>query len=163
MIKRFNQTIENMLSLWVDQSQTDWDEHLALLMMAYRSSKHETTKETPNAMMLGREVSMPVDLLVGTGRATVNTAYAQKLQDRLRLAHEVARDTVGAQMRQQKKHYDQATVVRLLCKAKKKGRSPKLRLTWTGPYVIIAMLSDVVYCIKRSPLARPQVVHAGQI
>ena len=66
-----------------DQSQTDWDKHLALLMMAYRSFEHETTKETPNAMMLGHEVSTPVDLLVGVPEEyTVNTTYAQKLQDR---------------------------------------------------------------------------------
>ena len=30
-------------------------------MMAYRSSEHETTGFTPNYMMLGREISVPMD------------------------------------------------------------------------------------------------------
>ena len=82
MIERFNRTIEAMLSLWVNKSQTDWDEHIALLSMAYRSGEHETTKETPNAMMLGREVRMPVDLLVGATPETDLTPceYAQNLR-----------------------------------------------------------------------------------
>ena len=65
IVERFNGTMENMLRLWVSKSHTDWDQHLALLCMAYRAAEHESTKETPNAMMLGRELSMPIDLLAG--------------------------------------------------------------------------------------------------
>ena len=34
--------------------------------MAYRSSNHESTGESPVKMMLGRDIKMPVDLLLGT-------------------------------------------------------------------------------------------------
>ena len=139
MIERFNRTVEAMLSLWVNKSQTDWDEHLALLAMAYRSAEHETTKETPNTMMLGREVRMPVDLLVGSSpeNPTTPNEYAQNLQEKLMLAHEVARETVGQQMRAQKRHYDRnveqvlyskGDVVWLHIKARRKGICPKLPL-----------------------------------
>ena len=109
MIERFNRTIEAMPQVWVDQSQTDWDEHLAMLAMAYRLSEHKTTKETPNAMMLGREVRMPVDLLVEpipVSVPTATTAYAQNLQDKLVTAHEIARENTNTMMRTQKRHYD---------------------------------------------------------
>ena len=144
MIERFNRTIEAMLSLWVNKSQTDWDEHLALLAMAYRSAEHETTRETPNTMMLGREVRMPVDLLVGSAPEphTTPCEYAQNLQEKLRLAHQVAREASSKQMRAQKKHYDRdakrviyhrGDVVWLHSKARKKGICPKLSVSWTGP------------------------------
>lgn len=34
-------------------------------MLAYRSSTHESTGESPSILMLGREVELPVDLLYG--------------------------------------------------------------------------------------------------
>ena len=175
MIERFNRTIENMLSLWVSKSQTDWDQHLALLTMAYRSSEHASTGETPNAMMLGREVTMPIDLLVGSrtqDEPEPTTVYAQRLQDKLHIAHEVVRETLGKCMRSQKKQYDrnvkkvmysEGAVVWLHKKHREKGRSPKLTLHWTGPYVIVNKISDVVYRIQRSPRATPLVVHADRL
>lgn len=57
MVKRHNRALEGMLSLWTNTYQDDWDEHLPLLAMAYRSAPHETTGETPNVMNLGREVT----------------------------------------------------------------------------------------------------------
>ena len=98
-----------MLSLWVGKSQLYWDQHLALLTMAYRSAEHESMKETPNTMILGGEITMPIDLLVGsrTPQAPVPTnRYVMTLQNKLHMAHEVAREITGRQMLAQKRHYD---------------------------------------------------------
>jgi hypothetical protein len=40
------------------------DEYLPQLLMAYRSSKHASTKVTPNKMMLGREITLPVQAFI---------------------------------------------------------------------------------------------------
>lgn len=53
MVERFNWTLEAMLSAFVEENQRDWDTHLPYVMMAYRSSEHETTGATPNTLMLG--------------------------------------------------------------------------------------------------------------
>ena len=62
MVERFNRTLENGLSMFVNQNHTDWDKHVPFLLMAYRSLTHETTKVTPGQMMFGRELKLPVDL-----------------------------------------------------------------------------------------------------
>jgi hypothetical protein len=41
--------------MFVQEHQRDWDEFLPLLMMAYRSSVHDTTKRSPINLMLGEE------------------------------------------------------------------------------------------------------------
>jgi hypothetical protein len=51
-----------MLSAFVNEHQNDWDEHLPYIAMAYRAAEHETTGNTPNYMMLGREVTTPLDI-----------------------------------------------------------------------------------------------------
>ena len=55
MVERFNRTLKNMLAKFVDENLSDWDCHLPLLMMAYRSAVHETTGCSPSELMFGRE------------------------------------------------------------------------------------------------------------
>ena len=66
MVERFNRTLEAMLSKYVSDNQRDWDVHLPLVMMAYRSSVHEATTFTPYFMMFGREICLPIDIMFGT-------------------------------------------------------------------------------------------------
>ena len=65
MVERGNRTISHMLSAFVSDNQRDWDERINLLMLAYRSSVHETTNVTPNEMMFGRQVTLPIELIYG--------------------------------------------------------------------------------------------------
>ncbi|CAC5375779.1 unnamed protein product [Mytilus coruscus] len=63
MVERFNKTLATMLSSFVEQNQRNWDEYIPFVMMAYRASEHETTGQTPNSLMLGRELSTPLDIM----------------------------------------------------------------------------------------------------
>ncbi|GBM53917.1 hypothetical protein AVEN_64840-1 [Araneus ventricosus] len=65
MVERFNRMILNHLSLFVSRNQTDWDTHLPLFLLAYRSAKHEVTGLTPAEMLFGRTLRMPCDILFG--------------------------------------------------------------------------------------------------
>lgn len=55
MVECFNKTLVTMLSAYMNDHHSDWDEHLPYVMMAYITSLHETTGFTPNQLMLGRE------------------------------------------------------------------------------------------------------------
>ena len=63
--ERENAVIKAMLAAYVNIRLTDWDDLLPPVMMAYRSSVHRTLDETPNAMMLGREVRLPISATRG--------------------------------------------------------------------------------------------------
>ena len=45
----------------------DWDVHLPLVMMAYRSSVHSSTQYTPHYLLFGHEICLPVDVMYGRG------------------------------------------------------------------------------------------------
>lgn len=69
MIERFNRTLQQitlqqMLAMLVSENHDDWDYHLPYLTSAYRTSVQESTKCTPNRIMLGRETSLPIDIMV---------------------------------------------------------------------------------------------------
>ena len=63
MVERFNRTLVKMLSMFVDDNHRNWDEQIPYVMMAYRATEHETTGMSPNMLMLGREISTPLDIM----------------------------------------------------------------------------------------------------
>ena len=118
MVQRFNRTLKSMLSLFIHENQRDWDRHLPLLLMAYRSAVHETTGCTPSEMMFGRELRLPVDLLYGCPgadeRPTEPNDYADRLRDQLAIVHQYARDHLNLESDRQKLSYDHRLCFRVL-------------------------------------------------
>ena len=62
-VEGFNRTLVEMLRGRLQPDQKDWDLQLPAFMMAYRSSVHESTGFTPNQVMLGREIEVPLDVM----------------------------------------------------------------------------------------------------
>ena len=52
-----------MIAMVVDK-QEEWDEHLPFIAMAYRAIPPESTGFSPNFMMYGCELSMPVNVML---------------------------------------------------------------------------------------------------
>ena len=91
-VERFNRTLIEMLRSNLKASEEDWDLQLQPCMMAYRRSVHESKGETPNMLMLGREIEVPLDGITESppDAPPLITEYAVALQQRLASAHEVA-------------------------------------------------------------------------
>ena len=107
-VERYNRTLIEVLRGKIQENQEDWDLQLKTCMMAYRSSVHESTGETPNMLMLGREVEVPFDVITEPppDSPPLTTEYALALQQRLLGAHELARRHLGKAAERQKRNYD---------------------------------------------------------
>ena len=66
-IERFNRTVAQMLATFVQGKKRSWDEHLPFVMLTYRSMIHESTQCTPNELMFGRNLALPIDVSHSTG------------------------------------------------------------------------------------------------
>jgi transposase InsO family protein len=64
-VERFHRTLNSMLGKVIAEHQKDWDQWLPIVMAAYRASPHSATKVSPNRLILGRETTMPVDIVLG--------------------------------------------------------------------------------------------------
>ncbi|CAC5358812.1 unnamed protein product [Mytilus coruscus] len=71
MVERYNRTLAMMLAMFVSENKDDWDDHLSYLCMAYRACIHDSTKCSPNLLMLGREISLPIDVMTGNSICTI--------------------------------------------------------------------------------------------
>jgi len=110
MVERFNKTLVTMLSAFVNERHTDWDEVLPYVTMAYRSVEQETTRCIPNYLMLGREITTPLDIqyqLPVEIKKVPQNQWVWELQDRMETVHSFVRSHMEKQMKRQKKYHDQ--------------------------------------------------------
>ena len=178
MVERLNRTIEETLSKFVARHQRDWDKHVYFVLMAYRSSVHESTGFSPSLLMLGREIELPVDLLFGPNPNSKSYEenkegnYLEDLTATLWDVHAIARDKMRDASDRQKKQYDHKIFARqysvgdavwVFNPSKTKGRSPKLQCHWLGPYRITEVYTDLVYKIKRSPDSKETIIHHDRL
>ena len=170
MVERFNRTLLGLLVtlLEPDKHQRDWDRQIPYATAAYRSSVHETTNETPNMMMFGREVTQPSDLLLDSSDPSEETDYVEDLRSKMDTIYSKVMEHNTKNLRRQKRNYNKqisgtpyetGKFVWLKNDLRKKGVSPKLSFRWDGPYKIITKLSDVTYRIQRTPHSKLKIVH----
>ena len=169
LVERFNRTLLNMLTKFVSSDQRDWDQKLPFLMLAYRSSEHESTGYSPNKMMLGRETELPADLLYGPPpeNRQDECQYITDMKEHLENVHSLAREKMLKASDRQKRTYDHRAnqhsysdgdLVWLQTK-RKRSLAPKLQFGWEGPYRVVQKLTDLVYRIQRGPQSATKVVH----
>ena len=73
LVERFHRTHLNMLSMAVVDNEHCWDLHLPTILLAYRTSVHETTGVTPFELMFGREARIPEDAMYSIPSCTSST------------------------------------------------------------------------------------------
>ncbi|GBN37554.1 Retrovirus-related Pol polyprotein from transposon 297 [Araneus ventricosus] len=174
MVERFHRTILNHLSLFVSKNQTDWDTHLPLFLLAYRSADHESTGCTPADMLFGRTLRLPCDILFGRPSDTPSSPneYLNNLEARLESVHAFDRERIKLVSERMKTRYDSGATghhfkegdqVWMYNPKRRRGLSPKLQQNWEGPYTNVKKLNDVIYRVQRSPNAKPKVIHINRL
>ena len=173
--ERFNRTLRSMLAMYCDENQQLWDVYLPQLTMVYRASVHSSTGVTPNKMVFGREITLPVEAFIGlpTPHTEVDPlSYSQRLQKSLVQCHDIARKALRKSTVYQKRHYDikarkrsfaVGQAVWLYNPTRRVGVCSKLTCKWKGPYVITRKLDDVTYLVKSSLKQHPKVYHIDRL
>ncbi|GFT24405.1 transposon Tf2-8 polyprotein [Trichonephila clavipes] len=64
LTERFNKTLADMLSMYVDVEQKNWDEILPFVTFAYNTAKQETTGFTSFYLLHGREAETTLDTML---------------------------------------------------------------------------------------------------
>ena len=95
MVERYNRTLKQQLSQFVEEQQKDWDVQVRLLLMAYRAANHDSTKLTPAKLMLGHELQVPVDLVFGRPEPSMSvTDFVRKVEGDLSRVNKFAKRTL---------------------------------------------------------------------
>jgi len=142
-VERQHPTILNYLAKFISENQKDWDRWIPMCLLAYRSSKHETTGVTLAKLYLAWNLRLPMYLLRENPPAKREPDTAinciSRVRKKLEDLHEVVRKRVNIRSPQIKTWYDQkARKVQFSVGQKVwfynprriRERAPKLQSSW---------------------------------
>jgi len=176
-IERFNRTMWSMLRATNQEKKQDWDVLVPILAMAYRASVNDTTGFTPNMLMLGREVTMPLDLMIpNLGEPDEETTYADyisRLRTHMTEIYDQVRMNTDWAVERQKRNYDTKSGFKNIkvgdlvwynipCITDNHKVSRKLKKQRKGPYLVVKKRGDVKFVVA---IGKDQVkpVHIDQL
>lgn len=175
-IENLHKTLKNMLKARVEDDPQGWDEQLDYYMMAFRSRVHSSTGHTPFELMFGREMRIPLDVMMGRTEVDKKnySEIVSDLQGRLETAYRDVRHSLKVARRRQKDAYDKG-VRRMAFRTGnlglrftpqlKPGEANKFHRQWEDPFEIVERITDVTYLGKkvRGHSRRSQVVHFNNL
>ncbi|GFU92823.1 retrovirus-related Pol polyprotein from transposon 412 [Trichonephila clavipes] len=105
LTERFNKTLADMLSMYVDVEQKNWDEILPFVTFAYITAKQETTGFTPFYLLHGREVKTTLDTMPPFCPNDFDDNNITKIADRAEESRQLARvHTLRAQDKDRRRY-----------------------------------------------------------
>ncbi|UYV67832.1 hypothetical protein LAZ67_5002180, partial [Cordylochernes scorpioides] len=156
LTERLNKTIADMLSMYVDVNQKDWDRILPFVTFAYNTAKQESTGFTPFFFVHGREAETPLDVLFPK-LLPEDDDFIQTLGARAEEARKLARIHSMRSQDSNKQRYDAhprniiyqpGDLVWIFIPVRKVGYSEKLMRRYFGPYKVTRKISDVTYEVE---------------
>jgi transposase InsO family protein len=104
MVERLNRTLAAMLRQYTSENQEDWDEWLPLCNLAYNGSRHSSTMYTPYFLMFGRDLRVPLELVLPTPDTTMLSSpklvsthhFVERIQQTFSHVFGLVREHLGA-------------------------------------------------------------------
>ena len=109
--ERFNKTLVQMIRAYLTREQNEWGLNLGCLAAAYRATPNESSKMTPNLLMLDKQVRLPAEVAFGSSTVTNESVslygeYVEKLKGNMERAHELCRKYLKNSAKRQTDIYD---------------------------------------------------------
>ena len=171
LTERCNQTIKDMLAMYTNTQQTDWDLYVPHVVFAYNTSRQDTTKMSPFMLVYGREPILPTDasLKLPVGNTDIIELRERALNVRSQAVENIRGKQIKDKTRYDTKHrrveYLPGDKVKVFTPIKKIGKSEKLLLRYFGPYEIIEKKGEVDYLVKMGSRrdSREDIIHVSRI
>jgi len=107
--ERFNRTLLSMLRTLEETQKPNWKDYLNKVVHAYNSTVHESTGFSLFFLLFGREPTLPIDLMFPREQANpqCHTGYAEKWQESMQQAYNIALENMRKAGERGQKHYNQ--------------------------------------------------------
>ena len=170
-VERMHRTLNQLMRLHLDREDIGWTRVLPAAMMAYNSKVHSSTNVTPFFAMYGREMRLPIDIVIPPPEKQGMTSHVDSMLNRFQQIYKYMRAHMQAQIRRNAsgymgkiREYKVGDKVWYLCPRQVPGKPTKLTDVWLGPYKIVKKISDVVYKITPAIYQGPSVtVHEQRL
>lgn len=148
--ERFNRTLAESLSIYVDRNQRDWPVYLQAVVFAYNITEHSVTRVSPFELVYGRKPRIPLDNIVERSQFIdpANPIVGPLANERIELIKRLIRENQLANKRRIDNNRSHVTfqvgdTVILARPTRVRGGVVKLTNTYIGPFKITKKISDL--------------------
>ncbi|UYV72084.1 hypothetical protein LAZ67_9001766 [Cordylochernes scorpioides] len=106
LTERLNRTIADMLLMYMDLDQKNWDEMLPFITFAYNTAEQKSTGFTPFFLIHGREAETTLDTIFPYSSSSEGEEFIQNLGTRAEEARQIARHHIFKAQETNKTNYD---------------------------------------------------------
>lgn len=144
-VERANRTLQDLVTIAVDEHNDSWDNVLYLITHAYNCAENVTTKFSPHFLIHGREPNNIFHLALRLPRKQYihEEDYANELTGILQTIWKEASDHIAKTQEQQKHHYDlrKRSAIRTYAAGDqillRRANNNKLSARYDGPFSVI--------------------------
>ena len=172
-VERVHRTLNSFLRVTTDNEDRQWNRSLPFFSLAYNSKVHTSTGVTPNLAFLGREASLPIDLMTqlpNQGQTTVHQNIADMIKRSQRMFQHIRNTGQAVQRRNasqyggKKNPYQEGDHVWYYCPRVVPGKPKKMQNQWLGPWVVLKQISEVLIEITPAGYSgKKYIVHVSRI
>ena len=161
MVECFNRSLLQLLRCYVD-TEDDWERFLPLVLYAYRTAQHSSTRVTPFQLMFGRS---PQSSPFCQSKAFDPNTYSAQLQAKLASLQDLVHTNISASAQQQKFQHDkQSRACSFVAGAPVWLSIPtrgKLQPKWQGNWEVLEIKSPTNVKITNGQTTK--VVHVNRL
>ena len=177
ILERTHASIKTALKISTGERRSMWHKYVQIAVMNYNTTYHETLGCEPSTVFHGRIPYNVLDLKLGIKpkwKTTPNSNIADQLQKQIDEVRATAKDNIMLSYLKYKKYYDRkASAAPLkvndycyILNPKADNQSTKFAFQdciWTGPYIVIKVLSNNNYTIRKIGTRYTQTLHRIRI
>ena len=159
--ERLNRVLMASLRCCLEKARDDWHKFVPQIAAAIRSTVNRSTGYTPNFLMFGQEINLPVDIVFGAPHPRYDEEdvhkYVKDMRASFREAYELARECIQGVSKVNKSRHDLRTfrrqysvgeAVYMLDKTIVSKPCKKLRALWKGPGIITDQFTSYLYRVR---------------
>ena len=151
------------------------DYFLPLAMMAYRSSIHSVTRYSPEFVVLGFPLSLPIDCIYSTSQTTIYETpsdYVFTMEQKPQETHQLMREYMDVKQERQKSYYDRSKYgpsykigeeVLVFNPTNKEEERRKFSSFYRGPYIIFEIIKDLNFKVEDKKTRKAIKVHYDRL
>jgi hypothetical protein len=156
LVERFNRTLCESIAK-ITEGREDWDQHIAPVLFAYRTSKQASTRMSPFYLVYGRQPQMPHMELTETIEGNILDRLYTIIEEIPVQQGEARQNILKSQKKQKERHdlkidptrkFKIGDKVLMYDAARDKHFTGKLKPKWKGPYYIHNVLRNGAYKLR---------------
>jgi hypothetical protein len=105
-IERWHRTVADIISCYVSENHSDWDEYIGSALSACRTSVNKTSQFSPFYLLYGRDATMPLDTLLQPRPRTYAGDHVSQATEKMHKAYAQVQERTAKAREQNKKRYD---------------------------------------------------------